>query len=71
MRHGVKKKEWKARYSLTDEMKKWNRNQSDCKETDRKKERKALTAIWYRVLGLMRREAILSTEALASQITHE
>lgn len=41
-------------------------------ETDIKKEkRETVTAIWYRVLGLMRREAILSTEAVATQITHE
>lgn len=48
------------------------RKQSDWRETEKRGERrKALTAIWYRVLGLMRREAIPSTEALASEITHE
>lgn len=34
-------------------------------------EEKPLTAIWYQVLSLMRREAILSTEAPTSHITHE
>lgn len=37
----------------------------------KEKREKPLAAIWYRVLGLMRREAILSTEASASLITHE
>lgn len=39
--------------------------------TTQTREEKPLTAIWYQVLSLMRREAIFSTEAPTSHITHE